>query len=311
MSSIQISTPSPLLSNTTSLVPLPAWSTCKPFFNGAVAGCMTTCILQPVDMIKVSIQSGVKGGPLQIAANIIKTDGVRALYKGLDAGLLRQATYTNARMGIYANLCSVLREGNGGNAIPLWQKAMAGCAAGGLGAIIGNPADLTLVRMQADRTLPPEQRRNYRSIGDAFTRIVREEGVRGLFRGAAPTATRAMALNMGMLAANDQAKEMLSSLGAGKQTSVLGGAFLAGFIASACSLPFDSVKTKMLRQQRLPDGSLPFKGPLDCARKILISEGPLAFYKGLPTYTARVAPQVTFTLMFMDLLPKLQQPFGL
>ena len=131
----------------------------------------------------VSIQSGVKGGLLQITANIIKTDGVRALYKG--------------------------------------KRNPSGCAARGLGAIIGNPADLNLVRMQADRTLPPEQRRNYRSIGDAFSRIVREEGVRGLFRGAAPTATRARALNMGMLAANDQAEEMLSSLGAGKQASVL------------------------------------------------------------------------------------------
>ena len=33
-------------------------------------------------------------------------------------------------------------------AIPLWQKAAAGLAAGGLGALVGNPADLTLIRMQ-------------------------------------------------------------------------------------------------------------------------------------------------------------------
>ena len=66
----------------------------------------------------------------------------------------------------------------------------------------------------------------------------------------------------------------------------------------------------MLRQQRLPDGSLPFKSPMDCARKILVTDGPLAFYKGLPTYTARVAPQVALTLVFMDLLLKMQQPYG-
>lgn len=35
-------------------------------------------------------------------------------------------------------------------------------------------------------------------------RIVREDGVSGLFRGAAPTVVRAMSLNMGMLASNDQ-----------------------------------------------------------------------------------------------------------
>ena len=35
-------------------------------------------------------------------------------------------------------------------------------------------------------------------------RIVKADGVSGLFRGAGPTVVRAMALNMGMLASNDQ-----------------------------------------------------------------------------------------------------------
>lgn len=52
----------------------------------------------------------------------------------------------------------------------LGQKALAGLAAGGLGALVGTPADLTLIRMQADNTLPPEQRRNYKGVGDAFSR---------------------------------------------------------------------------------------------------------------------------------------------
>lgn len=34
--------------------------------------------------------------------------------------------------------------------------------------------------------------------------IVKEDGVGGLFRGAGPTVVRAMSLNMGMLASNDQ-----------------------------------------------------------------------------------------------------------
>ena len=35
-------------------------------------------------------------------------------------------------------------------------------------------------------------------------RIVKEDGVKGLFTGAGPTVVRAMSLNMGMLASNDQ-----------------------------------------------------------------------------------------------------------
>lgn len=54
--------------------------------------------------------------------------------------------------------------------IPLWQKAGAGLTAGGLGALVGSPADLTLIRMQADNTLPLASRRNYKGVGDAMVR---------------------------------------------------------------------------------------------------------------------------------------------
>lgn len=69
-----------------------------------------------------------------------------------------------------------------------------------------------------------------------YCRITREEGVAGLFRGAAPTVTRAMALNMGMLASNDQAREMLVDAGfeKGSYVVVLGGSITSGFFASAC-----------------------------------------------------------------------------
>jgi hypothetical protein len=62
----------------------------------------------------------------------------------------------------------------------------------------------------------------------AQMRIVREDGIAGLFRGGGPTVVRAMALNMGMLASNDQAKEMLQAAGFQGQTAVLGGAMIAG-----------------------------------------------------------------------------------
>ena len=46
-------------------------------------------------------------------------------------------------------------------------------------------------------------------------RIVKEDGMVGLFRGAGPTVVRAMALNMGMLASNDQARILQALPGQG------------------------------------------------------------------------------------------------
>lgn len=117
--------------------------------------------------------------------------------------------------------------------IPLYQKAGAGLAAGGLGALVGSPADLSLIRMQADSTLPEAQRRHYKGVGDALTRIVKDEGAIGLFRGAGPTVTRAMALNMGMLASNDQVRSC-EALVLGRLRSRLDGSLVA-LVCTCCS----------------------------------------------------------------------------
>mmetsp|Transcript_22264 Transcript_22264/g.61550 ORF Transcript_22264/g.61550 Transcript_22264/m.61550 type:complete len:302 (+) Transcript_22264:139-1044(+) len=293
--------------------PPAAWLAVKPYFNGGVSGMAATCIVQPIDMVKVRIQLGAQGGPVAVASQIVKQDGFASLYKGLSAGLLRQATYTTARMGLFSQFSSTLKTMNQGENLPLWQKAAAGLAAGGLGALVGTPADLTLIRMQADSTLPVEQRRNYKGVGDAFVRIVREDGLGGLFRGATPTIVRAMALNMGMLASNEQAKEMIQSLGyeKGHPIPTLGGSFVAGFFASACSLPFDYVKTQLQKMKPDAEGKVPYTGAADCAVKTLKSHGPLQFYSGFSTYIVRIAPHVVFTLMFLDALPKLEKTIGL
>ena len=85
---------------------------------------------------------------------------------------------------------------NKGENLSTYQRVYCSLVAGAIGSFIGNPCDLSLVRMQADSTLPPAERRNYKHVFDAFGRIVREEGVTSLWNGATPTIARAMALNM-------------------------------------------------------------------------------------------------------------------
>merc|ERR1712190_564061 len=113
---------------------------------------------------------------------------------------------------------------------PLSFVENAGCAlsAGGLAALVGNPADLALIRMQADSMKPAAERAGYTSVITTMGMIVKEAGVGGLMAGAGPTATRAMALNFGMLAFNASAKDWLSAAGVTGQPQVFGASAIAG-----------------------------------------------------------------------------------
>lgn len=74
--------------------------------------------------------------------------------------------------------------------------------------------------------------------------------------------------------------------------SCAGASAVSGFFASACSLPFDYVKTQIQKMQPDATGKYPYTGSFDCAMKTLKSGGPFKFYTGFPVYCVRIAPHV-------------------
>lgn len=67
-----------------------------------------TCFVQPLDLIKNRMQlSGTKTSTFSVTSGILKNEGALALYSGLSAGLMRQATYTTTRLGIYTWLMEI------------------------------------------------------------------------------------------------------------------------------------------------------------------------------------------------------------
>jgi solute carrier family 25 (mitochondrial oxoglutarate transporter), member 11 len=282
-----------------------------PFVNGGLAGMFATVCIQPIDMVKVRIQlagEGSRSGPqssaFRVAKDIIAAGKVLDLYAGLSAGLLRQAVYTTARMGFFDTFQSSMSDyaKSNGREITFVERSAAGLTAGGLAAVIGTPADVALIRMQSDGLRPAAERANYTSVLNALSRITANEGVLSLWSGTAPTVARAMALNFGQLAFFSEAKSQLKKTSMPDGVRTFAASAIAGFFASFFSLPFDFVKTRMQRQTKLADGSLPYKGSLDCAIKVARQEGLLRFYRGFGTYYVRIAPHAMITLVVADYL---------
>jgi len=294
----------------------PVWKASKPFVTGSLSGMFATCCIQPMDMIKVRIQvAAAEGGstsPVTIARTMIANEGFMAMYAGLGAGLTRQVVYTGARLGLFDLFTEKSKDPAYANVNGFVKKSVCALSAGGIAAVAGTPADLALIRMQSDSMLPAEQRRNYRGVFHALGSIASSEGPGGLFKGWLPTATRAMALNFGMLAFNAQAKEMLNGAGAPEPVQVFGASAIAGFFASFFSLPFDFVKTQIQKMKPDPTtGEMPFKGPMDCAMKQVQQGGITRLWAGFPTYYFRIAPHAMITLIAQDQIKKVWGTLGM
>ena len=121
--------------------------------------------------------------------------------------------------GIYADLLGRAQEeniaaGRPKNDISFVRKLGMGCTSGAIGAFVGTPSELALVRMGADSKLPAAERRNYKNVVDCIGRIAREEGPTKLWRGAVPTIARATLLSACQMAITSDLKLMIISSGA-------------------------------------------------------------------------------------------------
>ncbi|XP_049876410.1 mitochondrial 2-oxoglutarate/malate carrier protein-like [Pectinophora gossypiella] len=266
------------------------------FAFGGSAGMLATVVVQPLDLIKNRMQLS-KGGrsAFAVAGEIVAREGFMALYTGLSAGLLRQATYTTTRLGVYNYLFDSYKETHGGVAPGFGTKTLLGVAAGSVGSFIGTPAEVALIRMTSDGRLPKEQRRNYKNVADALMRIVKEEGVLKLWRGATPTVARAMVVNAAQLGTYSQAREMF-------QVYIADGVFLhfcasmvSGLITTIASMPVDIIKTKI---QSAAKG----QNQIEVVTSLIRNEGVLALWKGFLPYYARLGPHTVLTFIFLEQL---------
>ncbi|XP_059641280.1 mitochondrial uncoupling protein 5 [Cornus florida] len=316
----------------------------KGFVEGGIASIVAGCSTHPLDLIKVRMQlqgenhapnpnvqirpalafqnasSGnirvpppppaARVGPVAVGIRIIQQDGAAALFSGVSATVLRQTLYSTTRMGLYDILKQKWTDPNTGN-MPLVRKIGAGLIAGAIGAAVGNPADVAMVRMQADGRLPPAQRRNYKSVVDAISQMRKSEGITSLWRGSSLTVNRAMLVTASQLASYDQIKETILDKGLMKDglgTHVTA-SFSAGFVAAVASNPVDVIKTRVMNMKVEPGMAPPYSGAIDCAMKTIRSEGPLALYKGFIPTISRQGPFTIVLFVTLEQVRKLLKDF--
>ncbi|CAG8454908.1 2004_t:CDS:2 [Funneliformis mosseae] len=273
-----------------------------PFWFGGAASCIACTVSHPLDLTKVRLQTtqGLnKASTIYTMIRIVKDEGIRGLYSGLSASILRQATYSTMRFGAYEKLKTAISKNQEQLSFP--KKIFCASISGCIGGAFGNPADLVMVRMQNDAKLSSHLRRNYRHAFDGLYRIVKEDGFTGLTRGIVPNMNRAILMNSSQLASYDQFKQMLLSTKFFKDNIIthFTCSVLAGLVATTICSPVDVIKTRVM------NSSSEAKSTLVVLTTIIRKEGPLALFKGWVPAFVRLGPHTVVTFMVLEQIKNL------
>jgi solute carrier family 25 oxoglutarate transporter 11 len=274
---------------------------------GAIGGSGAAIFCHPFDVVRVMMQvQTTSASTAATALEIYKQSGLkRGLYSGLSAAFLRQWTYGAGRIGIY----SFLLTGRGlkPSEVSFAQKLGFGVISGGIGSVMGTPAELALVRMSADAKLPPSERRGL-GVHKVLGAVVKEKGVLGMWNGVGPTVVRACALSSTTLAVTSECKERLPKaiplMKESPTVTMIVSSAIASFWATVASQPFDVVKSRIQNMVVPESGVPPYSGAVDCALKTF-KEGPLTLFRGFFPAFVKLTPYTVLSLNIVEALTKL------
>ncbi|XP_011033626.1 PREDICTED: mitochondrial substrate carrier family protein ucpB isoform X2 [Populus euphratica] len=273
------------------------------FATSGLSVAVATAFTHPLDVLKVRLQMQHVGqrGPLtgmgQVAVQVLKKEGPKALYLGLMPALIRSVLYGGLRLGLYEPSKYACNLAFGSTDILL--KIASGAFAGAVATALTNPVEVLKVRLQMNA--------NQRQGPMAEMRtIVSEEGIRALWKGVGPAMARAAALTASQLATYDETKQVLirwTHLDEGFHLHLLSST-VAGTVSTLVTAPMDMIKTRlMLQRESKTVGN--YKNGFHCAYQVMLKEGPRALYKGGFAIFARLGPQTTITFILCEELRKL------
>ncbi|WJX53714.1 Matrilysin, variant 2 [Trifolium repens] len=113
------------------------------------------------------------------------------------------------RIGLYEPVKTFYTGKDHVGDVPLSKKILAAFTTGAVAIAVANPTDLVKVRLQAEGKLPPGVPKRYSGSLNAYSSIVRQEGVRSLWTGLGPNIARNSIINAAELASYDQVKQTI------------------------------------------------------------------------------------------------------
>lgn len=249
--------------------------------SGAIARGVAQTFLHPVDVVRTRLQAkGVK----RSWSPIVFTKGViPQVVLAIPAGAIQFLSYEFCKERLQVLLPSVRFQA--------LRDLLAGAGGALAASVIRVPQEVLKQRIQADI---------YPNIAVALPTVLREEGIRGLYKGYLATISRDVPWNALSFLFHAQLKRVFNRFKSRAPTN-RENLFLAGVggtLAAVIMTPVDVVKTRLMTQRA--SEALQYKGIVPTLQRIFTEEGPGALFKGVIPRVMFLAPLAAITLSLYE-----------
>lgn len=209
------------------------------------------------------------------------------------------------RLGIYNTALDLKWMHTKNGDISMAKALFWGGSGGVVGAYLSSPFYMVKTQLQskAAQSIAVGYQHKHNSMTAALKDIYKQNGIRGLWRGADSTIPRAALGSGAQMATFGVTKEFLRSrdLVVNPVANSFAAGAIAGSVMSLAITPPDVITTRMLNQGVDANGKgLLYKSTLDCFLKVVKIEGLFGLYKGFWPNYMRIGPHSTLVLLFFD-----------
>eukprot|EP00198_Chlamydomonas_reinhardtii_P001041 XP_001690376.1 mitochondrial substrate carrier [Chlamydomonas reinhardtii] len=153
--------------------------------SGGISGAIAQGLLYPLDTIRTRLAvspTNTYNGILHAAYRIRRDEGVAAFYRGLTPSMIGILPFAGVDIALFEAFKEILYEKYDGRP-PHMAIVGAGMLSSSIAQVVSYPLALVRTRLQAHGAGGQVK---YRGMVDVFRKTIRNEGVRGLYKGLLP-----------------------------------------------------------------------------------------------------------------------------
>merc|ERR1719373_1033302 len=161
--------------------------TLKQLACGGLAGGCARSVVAPIDRVKILMQTGflLEGGQakqpsiVELTKKIFYEEGITKFWRGNGVNCVRVFPYAAVQFVSYEKYKEMVQGWFNTNQFGMRERLLSGSFAGATAASLTHPLDVMRVRLATQREL--------KGWGDCVRSIAQEAGLKGFYKGYAPT----------------------------------------------------------------------------------------------------------------------------